>query len=457
MGKRVTDSTAQYIQRFREIYGDKYKYPDFIRNSTHLIDIECPVHGVFQRTPHRHLKQGCPKCGPRGDPFTKFTNRARELFGDKFTYDKDTFTTSQEKMRIICPDHGEFWQELYSHVRLKHGCPKCGFESSAYHSRDDLESFLEKARQTHGDNYGYDKVNYITCFTPVDIYCKKHAAYFSQRPATHTRGGGCRTCGFERTRNSRILTDEEVNEKIRIACKGRYDFERVVNYDPNKKVKLICPIHGEFFKWLNQFVHNEHGCAKCSGNAGHTTEEFIDLARKTHGDRYDYSETVYTRSLEKVTIICPKHGKFEQKPSGHIRSGYGCPSCKSSRGEEATAGFLTRHGIDFKREYVIPPNHYRYDFYLPAYHIFIEFHGEQHYRFIDFFHGTMDIYRSRKLADSIKKEIIKGLHGKLIVANYKHLQSGKLDKHLIKKLLKLGVPVEVFNRPAGFPASDLGQ
>lgn len=41
-----------------------------------------------------------------------------------------------------------------------------------------------------------------------------------------------------------------------------------------------------------------------------TTEEFIQEAKKIHGDTYDYSKVVYNKSTEKVCIICPKHGEF---------------------------------------------------------------------------------------------------------------------------------------------------
>ena len=37
-----------------------------------------------------------------------------------------------------------------------------------------------------------------------------------------------------------------------------------------------------------------------------TTKEFIEKAKKKHGDKYDYSKVVYKSSREKVTIICPE-------------------------------------------------------------------------------------------------------------------------------------------------------
>jgi len=41
-----------------------------------------------------------------------------------------------------------------------------------------------------------------------------------------------------------------------------------------------------------------------------TTEEFIKKAKKVHGDKYDYSKSVYTGYNNKITIICPIHGEY---------------------------------------------------------------------------------------------------------------------------------------------------
>ena len=56
------------------------------------------------------------------------------------------------------------------------------------------------------------------------------------------------------------------------------------------------------------------------------TEEFISKAKIKHGDKYDYSLVNSPKSRDKVTIICPIHGEFEQKVSSHL-SGNGCPKC----------------------------------------------------------------------------------------------------------------------------------
>lgn len=57
-----------------------------------------------------------------------------------------------------------------------------------------------------------------------------------------------------------------------------------------------------------------------------TTEEFIEKARKVHGDKYDYSLVKYKNSQTKVKIICEEHGDFLQKPNSHL-NGHGCDKC----------------------------------------------------------------------------------------------------------------------------------
>lgn len=61
-----------------------------------------------------------------------------------------------------------------------------------------------------------------------------------------------------------------------------------------------------------------------------TTEQFIESAILVHGNRYDYSETHYKKALEKVVVICKKHGRFHQEASSHLK-GKGCLKCKNEK------------------------------------------------------------------------------------------------------------------------------
>ena len=57
-----------------------------------------------------------------------------------------------------------------------------------------------------------------------------------------------------------------------------------------------------------------------------TLQDFIEGARKVHGDKYDYSKAVYQGSDTRICVICPEHGEFWPTPNNHLR-GSGCPQC----------------------------------------------------------------------------------------------------------------------------------
>ena len=65
------------------------------------------------------------------------------------------------------------------------------------------------------------------------------------------------------------------------------------------------------------------------------TKEYIEKARAKHGERYDYSRTVYVRSRDKIVITCLEHGEFEQVASSHLK-GNGCAKCGLERGPRVT-------------------------------------------------------------------------------------------------------------------------
>ena len=64
-----------------------------------------------------------------------------------------------------------------------------------------------------------------------------------------------------------------------------------------------------------------------------TKEIFIKNAMKIHGNKYDYSKVDLEHRDEKgrVCIICPKHGKFWQRPSCHTTMKQGCQKCKGEK------------------------------------------------------------------------------------------------------------------------------
>ena len=84
-----------------------------------------------------------------------------------------------------------------------------------------------------------------------------------------------------------------------------------------------------------------------------TKEEFVEAARKVHGDKYDYSKVVYVNNTTPVIIICPIHGEFEQTPKHHL-NGCGCQKCGRSITRASYKQFLKRSCQKFGDKFLYP-------------------------------------------------------------------------------------------------------
>ena len=128
----------------------------------------------------------------------------------------------------------------------------------------------------------------------------------------------------------RKLTTEEFITKAVAVHGDKYDYSEVEYVGWKTPVKIICPIHGFFWKTPHQHVSQKCDCPECwkekAKSQRKTVEEFIREARDRHGDYYDYSKVEYKEAHKKVVIICPVHGDFEQTPNNHLR-GEGCSKC----------------------------------------------------------------------------------------------------------------------------------
>lgn len=122
------------------------------------------------------------------------------------------------------------------------------------------------------------------------------------------------------------LTTEHFIERARATHGDRYDYSNVEFNGIKKKVNIGCKEHGEFYQ-LGQNHLKGSGCPKCNlGRSKLTTNEFVTRAIEKHGNKYDYSKTEVDGTDNKIEIVCSIHGRFEQWPMDHLW-GAGCPGC----------------------------------------------------------------------------------------------------------------------------------
>ena len=122
------------IEKSKKIFGDKYDYSkvNYVNNRT-KVEIVCSKHGSFFQLLSSHSKGfECEKCGlekrkPKPRMTTdEFIKRAKKVHGDKYDYSKVNYVKSSEKVEIICPKHGSFFQVANNHINAKRDCWECG-------------------------------------------------------------------------------------------------------------------------------------------------------------------------------------------------------------------------------------------------------------------------------------------------------------------------------------------
>jgi len=354
-----------------------------------------------------------------------FLNRLKERLPGNFSkYDYSLIPSefkAVDKIKITCKEHGDFVQNVNNHLSSD-GCPKCWEQRIKLAKLGTREDFIHNARLVHNSKYVYSKVVYSGFHKKVIITCKEHGD-FVQAPATHLNGFGCSYCS-----GRRVNTKEFIN-KAKIVHGDFFGYEKVNYIDNTTKVIITCPIHGDFEQAPATHL-NGFKCVSCrNDNLRSSSEEFISKATKLH-NKYTYEKVNYTTNNIKVTITCPIHGDFLQTP-GHHLSGKGCPTCNESTGERYINNILNKLNIEHVREYRILPHKYKYDFYLPEYNIYIEYHGIQHYKPVYYFGGDKQFQKTKR-NDKVKIELIKRSTGLLIILKHTLDSLSKIEDELLR-------------------------
>jgi very-short-patch-repair endonuclease len=266
------------------------------------------------------------------------------------------------------------------------------------------EEAVKRFRNKHGDRYEYDSSSFTNMENKMNIICRKHGV-FSQSPEKHSTGRGCPKCKWYILREAFTPTWVEVVNTFRKIHGDRYDYPEQEYINSRGKIRVICKEHGEFI--TNADKHSSgSGCRECAGNNPKTYDEWISVFRDVHGFRYTYPLQKITASRH-ITIICYKHGEFQQGVNKHAYRSRGCPICRESKGEKSIAAFLDNNNIKYERQKKFDDCKNKFplsfDFFLPDYKILIEYDGEQHFREVSHW-GGKEQYDISQHRDKIKTE-----------------------------------------------------
>jgi very-short-patch-repair endonuclease len=117
----INNATSKYGDKY------DYSKTKYINNITkvEIKCNKCGL--VFLQKPSTHLRGrgGCPVCyGSILSNTEEFIKKSRVIHGVKYDYSKVKYVNCYTKVMIICPIHGEFEQTPNKHLR-NHGCWKC--------------------------------------------------------------------------------------------------------------------------------------------------------------------------------------------------------------------------------------------------------------------------------------------------------------------------------------------
>ena len=247
--------TEFFIKKSKLIHDDRYDYSKTIYtdSATKLIII-CREHGEFEQLPNNHYKQNCPKCQLLIKNKEKiltnieFINEANLKHLNKYDYSLVNYINSQTKVKIICPEHGEFEQLPASHLYGK-GCKLCAINKTKKDITCSLEDFIKKCNTKHGTKYDYSLANYINSQTKIKIICPEHGE-FEQLPYDHISGHGCLDCGKKYDKSELAIIEFIKSLNINI----KHNDRKILN---GKELDIFIPEYNLAIEYNGLYWHSE--------------------------------------------------------------------------------------------------------------------------------------------------------------------------------------------------------
>lgn len=190
----------------------------------------------------------------------EFVEKAQAKHGDRYDYSQTEYKGNCIPVKIVCPEHGEFWQrpaEHYKHL----GCKGCSSDKKKQR-RLGTKKFIEAANKIHMGRYDYSKVVYKSAWEKVEIVCSIHGSFY-QKPSHHTQGSNCPACA-QASRNKKICKDtKHFLGKAKIIHGNSYSYSKTNYTSAKTNVEIICPRHGSFYQMPNVHLRGS-GCPSCS-------------------------------------------------------------------------------------------------------------------------------------------------------------------------------------------------
>lgn len=260
-------TTVDFINKANDIHNYKYDYSkSMCIDEKSKIIIICKIHNEeFELTYKEHIikKCGCKKCDNinRKKNNKLFIEECKIIHNNKYDYSKINDNINlNDKLEIICPIHGSFFQSTKSH-NCGHGCHKCGCDFQTNNENMTKDEFIEKAKKIYDNIYDYNNIIFKNCYTTIIINCVKHGE-FKQKPLIHLNKfmGNCPKCNL-------MIQQKEKNKFFIKECKKifkeKYNYNKTEYKNSTTHVIITCNKHGDFMETPNNILNFEKGCYLC--------------------------------------------------------------------------------------------------------------------------------------------------------------------------------------------------
>ena len=177
------------------------------------------------------------------------------------------------------------------------------------------EEFKCAAALVHSDTYDYSCTNYVNAKTKIEIICHEHGAFW-QVASKHLIGQGCKKCGQARSNKHNTKSHEDFVTAALAAHGDKYSYSMSIYNGSHSLINIECRKHGVFSQIAGKHLAGQ-GCPLCNNedrslNMRGDLDKFVADSKEVHGERYKYHLSEFVNDKTPVSIICDKHGVFNQ-------------------------------------------------------------------------------------------------------------------------------------------------
>jgi hypothetical protein len=219
----------------------------------------------------------------------EFLNECKNIHKNFYIYTNTLYNKMSDKIEIICPKHGIFYQKAQHHI-LGRGCSNCSGNKKITKERLEKESISK-----YGNIFDYTESFFKKRTDVIEI---KHFIFgkFSQRLDTHI-------IGKLPDRLKCLISIQEKIEKFKsIECSD------YLNHKSNL-FQIECHEHG----WFEVDTDKIRNIKNIKCNLCKNKKVIESIINKNRNLKYDYSlinEYNFKTKKTKLPIICKSHGLF---------------------------------------------------------------------------------------------------------------------------------------------------